>query len=97
MADRNHIELLLVPVAGAALVVLFSATRAPAQGNDAAGQLYWVDLESHTIQRSGLEGSDLEVLVRGVSGVSLAVDPVGGRLYWTDYATDSTGVIRRSM
>ena len=55
-----------------------------------AGKLYWSDSGTDKIQRSNLDGSEVEDLVtsglRHPSG--LALDAVAGKLYWTDYGTD---------
>ena len=51
-----------------------------------AGRIYWTDLLSATVQRSGLNGSGHEILVGGLDvpkGVSLGED----RIYWADSGT----------
>ena len=53
-------------------------------------KLYWTDIGTDKIQRSNLDGSDVEDLV--TTGLSLtqgiALDVSGGKMYWTDGATD---------
>ena len=53
-------------------------------------KLYWTDIGTDKIQRSNLDGSDVEDLV--TTGLSLtqgiALDVSGGKMYWTDIGTD---------
>ena len=58
-----------------------------------AGKMYWVDSNDGTIQRANLDGSGVEVLhTTATTGLrSLALDPVGGKMYWKD-----DGEIRRA-
>ncbi|MFF4341160.1 3-hydroxyacyl-CoA dehydrogenase NAD-binding domain-containing protein [Kitasatospora sp. NPDC001540] len=58
--------------------------------SDGAGTLYWSDREGHRVSRVRTDGSGLTDLVvtpasEGIPGecVGVAVDPVGGYLYWT--------------
>ena len=53
-------------------------------------RMYWLDRGTNRIQRSGLDGSNVESLVTaGLSGPKeLALDVAGGKMYWTDNGTD---------
>ncbi len=54
-----------------------------------ASKIYWIDADSRKIQRSDLDGSNVEDLVTGLSApVGLALDVAGGKMYWTDKGTD---------
>ena len=44
------------------------------------------------IRRANLDGSDIEDLVFGADPRGLALDVVGGKIYWTDWS----GMIRRA-
>jgi DNA-binding beta-propeller fold protein YncE len=51
---------------------------------EAAGQIYWT--EDGEILRANLDGSDMQVLVSGLGGVSsLALDATNDKMYWADY------------
>ncbi len=55
----------------------------------AGGKLYWTDNGSDRIQRSNLDGSQVEDLVTGLrTPLGLALDAAGGKLYWTDSGAD---------
>ena len=72
----------------------------------AKGKIYWINSyeedEGHigtTILRADLDGSNVEVLVTGISAEQLVLDEVGGKMYWTDGGTDSwspDGTIQRA-
>ena len=53
-------------------------------------KLYWTDAGTDKIQRSNLDGSDVEDLV--ITGLDsprgIALDVAGGKMYWTDEGTD---------
>ena len=53
-------------------------------------KIYWLDRSTHRIQRSNLNGSNVEDLV--TTGLSaprdLALDAAAGKMYWTDDGTD---------
>ncbi len=53
-------------------------------------RMYWLDRATDRIQRSDLDGSNVEDLVTsGLSGPKeLALDVAGGKMYWTDNGTD---------
>jgi DNA-binding beta-propeller fold protein YncE len=65
------------------------------------GKLYWSTSDTifkGRIQRANLDGTGLETVVSAplqpeFKPASVAVDPVGGKIYWTDYVVD---VVRRS-
>ena len=52
-------------------------------------KLYWTDWGTTKIQRSNLDGSDVEDLVTTGLGAprGLTLDVSGGKLYWTDFGT----------
>ena len=65
-------------------------------------KLYWCDREGMRVMRSNLDGSDIETLVQtGVTDadrleqtrwcVGIAVDPDGGKFYWTQKGGDNAG------
>ena len=57
---------------------------------DSASKMYWLDRGTDRIQRSNLDGSNLQTLVTaGLSGPrDLALDAAGGKMYWTDDGLD---------
>ncbi|MER6535740.1 3-hydroxyacyl-CoA dehydrogenase [Streptomyces sp900105755] len=68
-------------------------------------KLYWGDREGMRVMRCGLDGSDVETLVRTGEGdedrrdetrwcVGAAVDPVGGHLYWSQKGPSDAGAGR---
>ena len=60
-------------------------TVTPASASQ-AWKLYWTGADK--IQRSDLDGSDVEDLVTGLSDpVGIALDVSGGKMYWTDART----------
>jgi hypothetical protein len=69
------------------------------------GRIYWCDREGMRVMRSNLDGSNLETLVRTGEGetdradltrwcVGIAIDVLGGKLYWTQKGLDNAGVGR---
>lgn len=73
------------------------------------GKMYWSDREGMRIQRANLDGSNVETLVVTGKGdkdradaanwcVGIAVDPEGGKVYWTQKGSDNSfrGTIRRA-
>jgi DNA-binding beta-propeller fold protein YncE len=60
----------------------------PGDGGLAAnGKIYWVDAGTRKIQRSNLDGSNIEDLATGLNDpTGLALDPAGGKMYWTTFA-----------
>ena len=65
-------------------------------------KLYWCDREGMRVMRSNLNGSDIETLVQtGATSadrleqnrwcVGIAVDPDGGKFYWTQKGGDNAG------
>jgi len=73
------------------------------------GKMYWSDREGMRVMRANLDGSKVETLVETATGdearkdarnwcVGIAVDPVGGWVYWTQKGGDNAnlGVIRRA-
>ena len=61
------------------------------------GKLYWTDDGTQKIQRANLDGSGVEDVVTGASGMDwpggLALDVDGGKLYWAD---GDTGKIQQA-
>ena len=52
-------------------------------------KIFWMDRGTDKIQRSNLDGSQVEDLVTGLGDPAvLALDLAGGRIYWTDWGTD---------
>jgi DNA-binding beta-propeller fold protein YncE len=73
------------------------------------GKMYWSDREGMRIQRANLDGSHVETLVVAGKGeadradqanwcVGIAIDPDGGKVYWTQKGSDNSfrGTIRRA-
>ncbi|MFF1842434.1 3-hydroxyacyl-CoA dehydrogenase [Streptomyces sp. NPDC058232] len=67
------------------------------------GKLYWGDREGMRVMRCDLDGSNVETLVQTGQGeddrrdetrwcVGVAVDPVGGHLYWTQKGPSDAGL-----
>jgi hypothetical protein len=67
-----------------------------------AAKLYWCDREGMRVMRCNLDGSDIETLVQtGATDadrleqtrwcVGIAVDPDGGKFYWTQKGGDNAG------
>jgi hypothetical protein len=66
-------------------------------------KLYWCDREGMRVMRANLDGSNIETLVDTSQGdsrpgpdaskwcVGVAVDPDGGRVYWTQKGPDNAG------
>ena len=55
----------------------------------AAGKMYWTTFDVATIQRAGLDGSNVEDLVsefRGylVTPQDIALDAIAGKMYWVE-------------
>ena len=67
------------------------------------GKLYWCDREGMRVMRAKLDGSEIETLVDTSHGdqrpgpdqrkwcVGIAVDPDGGKFYWTQKGNDKAG------
>ena len=67
------------------------------------GKLYWCDREGMRVMRCNLDGSKIETLVDSSQGdsrpgpdatkwcVGIALDIVGGKLYWTQKGSDNAG------
>ena len=73
-----------------------SATRT------AQGKLYWTNRKGslqYAVQRANLDGSRLETLFddRDLYPVDLAVDPTGGKLYWTAGNDDLRAIQRANL
>ncbi|MGX5803423.1 3-hydroxyacyl-CoA dehydrogenase [Bradyrhizobium sp. Arg314] len=70
-----------------------------------SGKLYWCDREGMRVMRAGLDGKDIEVLVKAGEGiddrhdqtrwcVGITVDPVRRQFYWTQKGPDNAGLGR---
>ena len=72
----------------AAVSITVTTPTTPATGTS---KLYWTDWGTDKIQRSDLDGSNVEDLVSG-AGLNgpdgLALDMAGGKMYWTDAGTN---------
>jgi DNA-binding beta-propeller fold protein YncE len=66
------------------------------------GKLYWSDREGMRIMRANIDGSNIETLVESGHGdvdrkdarnwcVGIAIDPDGGKIYWTQKGNDNAG------
>jgi sugar lactone lactonase YvrE len=86
-------------------IVPSGVTHTPKQLHfETAGQkLYWGDREGMRVMRCDLDGSNVETLVQTGEGeddrrdetkwcVGVAVDPVGGHLYWTQKGPSDAGL-----
>jgi DNA-binding beta-propeller fold protein YncE len=68
-----------------------------------SGKLYWADREGMRVMRANIDGSNIETLVDASLGhprpgadetnwcVGIAVDPEGGKFYWTQKGADNAG------
>ena len=57
-------------------------------------KIYWGSFTNGKIQRSNLDGSDVEVVLSGLSSpIGIALDISGGKMYWTGGSSDK---IRRA-
>ena len=87
-----------------AMIVPPGATYTPKQLQLEAktAKIYWCDREGMRVMRCNLDGSDIETLVQtGVTAedrleqnrwcVGIAVDPAGGKFYWTQKGGDNAG------
>ena len=55
-----------------------------------AQKMYWTDSGTGKIQRSDLDGSNVEDLAPGLgSPQGIALDVTASRMYWTDIGTDT--------
>jgi len=71
--------------------------------DNAKGKLYWSDREGMRVMRANLDGTAVETLVDTSQGdtrpgrdpkkwcVGIAVDPAGGKVYWTQKGGDNAG------
>ena len=69
----------------------------------ASGKLYWSDREGMRVMRANVDGSGIETLIDTSQGdprpgrdprkwcVGIAVDPLAGKLYWTQKGGDNAG------
>lgn len=60
-----------------------------------AGKLYFANRSAGLIERCNLDGTARDTVLAGYNPIGLAVDPDGGKIYWTDY-TYNDPTIRRA-
>ena len=75
---RTHQAILLRMVVGLAAVGSSAASGA---------QVYWLNGQGNALKRANLDGSDVQTVLSGsalgANPARIAVDPIGGKLYWT--------------
>ena len=61
--------------------------------------IFWTDFGADKIQRANLDGSNIEDLVtQGLSvPTGIALDVVGGKMYWTDLANYTDKIQRANL
>ena len=95
--DKGLLHTASRSMAAAILAVVLACLAPAAWGQADVDRLYWADLGADKIQRSDLEGVNVEdviVFPGGRSGViPFALDADGGKLYWVD---PGIHVIRRA-
>lgn len=83
-------------------IVPVGGTFTPKQLQFDDGRLYWSDREGMRVMRAAADGSTIETLVQTGCGdadrkdqrnwcVGIAVDRVGGKIYWTQKGADDSG------
>ena len=95
LGSKRAVNKVQASVAGIDTPVTFSTSIEPKVLIAAAQRppMYWVDTDAGTLHR--LVGAKVENLLPNVRNVtSLAVDAVGGKLYWTEKTSDYTGKIQ---
>ena len=65
--------------------------------NNFTGYIFWSDPTMRFIGRVAFNGSDPTVIVQDVVSNSLAVDWIGGNLYWTEFEGDEDVVNRSAL
>ncbi|QRY46092.1 3-hydroxyacyl-CoA dehydrogenase [Mycolicibacterium boenickei] len=106
-ANDGSIERVDLDGSGRTTIVPSGSTYTPKQLHlDTIGRkLYWGDREGMRVMRCNLDGSDLETLIQAGQGdddrrdetrwcVGIAVDHVGGYLYWTQKGPSDAGLGR---
>ena len=87
LLDRNPNLKLDIEISQPSVVVQVGASERP--------PMYWINVNSGTLHR--LVGAEVENLVPGVrNATGLAIDVAGGKLYWTEKTSNTTGKIRRA-
>lgn len=95
------VEPIKKPITGSNIVDLVTGLHAPSSIalDVAGGKMYWIDEGKLRIQRSNLDGSDVETLITvgdfGV-GPSIALDVAGGKMYWPQSVSWDAYGIRRA-
>ncbi|MFF7472956.1 3-hydroxyacyl-CoA dehydrogenase [Streptomyces sp. NPDC008092] len=106
-ADDGSVERVDLAGGNRTTIVAEGATHTPKQLHLEASdrKLYWGDREGMRVMRCELDGSGVETLVRTGEGeddardatrwcVGVAVDPVGGHLYWSQKGPSDAGLGR---
>ena len=87
--DRYEVTVRVSDGQGGSATIVVTVNLTDVSEPHAMPELYWTDMSEHKIQRSDLDGSNVEDLV--TSGlntpVGLAVDVDAGKMYWTDMRT----------
>ena len=60
-------------------------------------KIYWGDGGTSKIQRANPDGSDIETIVTGVRAYHLALDTVGGKIYWISARFDQNNIGRANL
>lgn len=89
---------------GTSVETVFSEVSRPTPGpegifiDSAAGKMYWCDHALHTVRRANLDGTALENLnpVGTGNAKGIAVDLVGGDIYWSEVDVNNGGKLRVS-
>jgi uncharacterized delta-60 repeat protein len=66
--------------------------------DEEAGKVYWVDTDTHKIQRANLDGSSVEdvIDVSGSNPYDIEIDTVGQKIYWSSYG-GNLGIFRADI
>ena len=61
------------------------------------GKIYWTELGTQKIQRSNLDGSEIEDLLNSEQPISIALDVTNNKMYWTDWQVDNHKIVRANL
>ncbi len=73
---------LIVLVVGVLLAIALSVLAGSARSAP-GDKLYWTDPGVNKIQRSNLDGTNVEDVLTGVDVFDIGIDSAGGKMYWT--------------
>jgi hypothetical protein len=63
-------------------------------------KIYWTNLTNSstnpTVQRSNLNGTNVQTLITGPNGAAIEVDPIGNKIYWSEGTNTNTTFIRKA-